>query len=409
MSTHERQANAVAGAVAKSATKIVAKSIVAKSVECVKVDLGDRSYPIHIGQGVLAQAYTYLQPVLNGKKIAIITDETVAELHLQTLLTALDGHGLTIKTIIIPPGEGQKSFTRLEDVLAQLLDANFSRSDTLIAFGGGVVGDLTGFVASILKRGCQFVQIPTTLLAQVDSSVGGKTAINTPAGKNLVGCFYQPKLVLADTDVLGTLSVRQLKAGYGEVLKYALIDSPDFFDWLEVNGADVLSHDPQALARAVSVCCQAKAAIVKADEFEHGCRALLNLGHSFGHALEGLAGFDGRVLHGEAVSAGMLMAFEYSQEIGLCSGQDTRRLRTHLEALGLARLEVLPEIVRADPAGLFAYMLRDKKNKDEDMALILARGIGQAFIEDAADQASVRAYVAAACGVKGDVSCEDVG
>lgn len=368
-----------------------------ETTECVNVDLGERSYPIHIGQGILAQTYTYLQPLLQGKKIAIITDETVAGLHLQTLLGALDGHGLTVETIIIPAGESQKSFARLEDVLAQLLEANFSRSDTLIAFGGGVVGDLTGFAASILKRGCQFVQIPTTLLAQVDSSVGGKTAINTPAGKNLVGCFYQPKLVLADTDVLGTLSLRQLKAGYGEVLKYGLIDSPDFFNWLEANGADVLAHDPQALAHAVSVCCQAKAAIVKADEFERGCRALLNLGHSFGHALEGLAGFDGRVLHGEAVSAGMLMAFEYSQEQSLCSGQDTERLRAHLDMLGLASLKTLPEIVRADPAALFAYMLRDKKNKNDDLALILAKGIGQSFIEPAAQQASVLAYVQAAC------------
>lgn len=367
------------------------------SVERINVELGDRSYPIHIGQGLLKNTYRYLEPHLGGRRVCILTDETIAGLHLQTLLNALEGQGLLVETIIIPPGEREKSFERLQTVLDQLLDANFSRADTLIALGGGVIGDLTGFTASILKRGCNFVQIPTTLLAQVDSSVGGKTAINTPAGKNLVGCFYQPKLVLADTDVLATLPVRELKAGYGEVLKYGLIDKPEFFDWLETHGADVLAGNAEALAQAVSICCQAKAAIVKEDEFEHGRRALLNLGHSFGHALEGLAGFDGSVLHGEAVSAGMLMAYEYSQGIGLCSGQDVQRLRAHLSALDLERLETLPDIVRADPDALFAYMMRDKKNKDENLALILAKGIGQAYVEPQADQASIRAYVHTVC------------
>lgn len=366
-------------------------------MKTITVDLGDRSYPIHIGQNLLGNAYAYLKPHLTGKRIAIITDENVAPLHLDILLASFKDTDVVVKTIIIPAGEGEKSFTRLQDVLGQLLDANFSRSDTIVAFGGGVVGDLSGFVASILKRGCGFIQIPTTLLAQVDSSVGGKTAINTPAGKNLVGAFYQPQLVLADTDVLGTLPLRQLKAGYAEVLKYSLIDSPDFFDWLEENAAKLFACEASALAYAVAKCCQAKADIVKADEREHGCRALLNLGHSFGHALEGLAGFDGSVLHGEAVNAGMLMAFEYSQSQGLCKGQDVARLRAHLRKLNLTTLADLPEGVRADPEVFFAYMMRDKKNKDDDLTLILARGIGASFIESRAEKASVKAYVKQAC------------
>ena len=365
--------------------------------ERIDVDLGERAYPIHIGQDLLTNAHSYLEPHLRGSKIAIITDENIAPLHLQALKSGLEGNGLHITVIILPAGESTKSFAHLQGVLAQLLAENFSRSDTLIAFGGGVIGDLTGFAASMLKRGCGFIQIPTTLLAQVDSSVGGKTAINTKAGKNLVGSFYQPRCVLTDLDVLQTLPKRELKAGYGEVLKYGLIDSPDFFGWLEANGQDVIAGKVDALQYATAYSCCAKAAIVKADEREHGRRALLNLGHSFAHAIEGMAGYDGTVLHGEAVSAGMLMAFEYSQEQGLCSGQDAERVRKHLQKLNLETMATLPPMVRENPQAFFDFMMRDKKNKQDGLTLILAHGIGKAFIKENTDKNSVQAFVNTAC------------
>jgi len=369
------------------------------SFETLRLDLGERSYPIHIGSGLLKDANNLLAPHIcpntkNGR-IAVITDETVAGLHLQTLLQNLGSDDIEI--IILPPGEGTKSFSVLQDVLDTLLTVNFSRDDTLIAFGGGVIGDLTGFVASVLKRGCQFIQIPTTLLAQVDSSVGGKTAINTSAGKNLVGSFYQPKCVLIDTDVLTTLDARQMRAGYAEVLKYALIKDPVFFGWLEENAQALLAQNPGALRKAVLTSCSAKADIVGRDEHERGERALLNLGHSFAHALEAKAGYDGALLHGEAVSAGMLMAFEYAQKLGLCPGQDVERLRQHLKANNMPTLSDLPTFIKDDPDALFDFMGRDKKNTRTDMTLILARGIGKAFIEPSADQSSVLKYLKKAC------------
>jgi len=282
-------------------------------------------------------------------------------------------------------------------VLDQLLRENFTRDDTLIAFGGGVIGDLTGFVASILKRGCNFIQIPTTLLAQVDSSVGGKTAINTPAGKNLVGQFYQPKCVLIDTDVLDTLDMRQMRAGYAEVLKYALINDPAFFSWLDDNVGAIMTRDETALRTAIATSCTAKAAIVKRDEFERGERALLNLGHTFGHALEAAAGFDGSLLHGEAVSAGMLMAFEYSEALGLCPKQDAEQLHAHLTAHDIPMLGDLPSTVRENPGALLAYMERDKKNTGSDINLVLTHGIGKAFVHQAADRSSLLKFLQKAC------------
>ena len=363
--------------------------------ETITVDLAERSYPIHIGGGLLASAGERLAQHIGGGRTAIITDDTVANLHLKSLLSGLGDK--QIETIILPPGEATKSFDVLQNVLDQLLRANFTRGDTLIAFGGGVIGDLTGFVASILKRGCNFVQIPTTLLAQVDSSVGGKTAINTGAGKNLVGQFYQPKCVLIDTDILDTLDMRQMRAGYAEVLKYALINDPVFFDWLDDNASAILTHDQSALRAAIATSCTAKAAIVKRDELERGERALLNLGHTFGHALEAAAGFDGSLLHGEAVSAGMLMAFEYSEVLGLCPGTDVERLRTHLVSNNMPILSDLPKIVKANPAALFAYMGRDKKNTGADINLILAHGIGKAFIHRAADKSSLLEFLKKAC------------
>ncbi len=370
-------------------------TIMSNNSETLHVDLGARAYPIRIGAGVLADANRLLEPHISGGRIAIITDETVADLHLKALLTGLGADD--IKVIILPPGEGTKSFAVLQDVLDTLLKINFSRDDTLIALGGGVIGDLTGFVAAILKRGCRFVQIPTTLLAQVDSSVGGKTAINTPAGKNLVGSFYQPKCVLIGTDVLATLDARQMRAGYAEVLKYALINDPAFFDWLEENAGDLLAGDQAALRKAILTSCTAKADIVKRDERERGERALLNLGHSFAHALEAKAGYDGTLLHGEAVSAGMLMAFEYAQGLGLCPGQDVQRLRAHLHKLGMPTLSDLPAPLTHDPEQLFAYMGQDKKNTKTHMKLILTHGIGKAFIEPKADQTSLLNYLQKAC------------
>lgn len=370
------------------------------NIAVLNVDLGDRSYPIHIGGGLLANAAEYLVPHIGGGRVAIITDETVAGLHLQALQKGLD----ITETIILPPGESTKSFEVLQDVLGTLLKANFSRDDTLIAFGGGVIGDLTGFVASVLKRGCRFIQIPTTLLAQVDSSVGGKTAINTPAGKNLVGSFYQPKCVLIDTDVLSTLDARQMRAGYAEVLKYALINDPGFFDWLEKNAGALLTQDKAALTHAVLTSCAAKADIVKRDERERGERALLNLGHTFAHALEAKAGYDGTLLHGEAVSAGMLMAFEYAQDLGLCPGQDVQRLRKHLHKTNMPTLNDLPASITNDPDALFAFMGRDKKNTGANMTLILARNIGGAFIEPAANQDSILKYLKQACSRKANSS-----
>jgi len=365
------------------------------SVDILNVDLGERSYPIHIGASLLTNAAAILKPHIGDGRVAIITDETVADLHLQTLLSGLDVSGIEI--IVLPTGERTKSFAVLQDVLDTLLKANFSRDDTLIAFGGGVIGDLTGFVASVLKRGCRFVQIPTTLLAQVDSSVGGKTAINTDAGKNLVGSFYQPKCVLIDTDVLATLDRRQMRAGYAEVLKYALINDLEFFDWLEENAGALLDGDKAALRHSILTSCTAKADIVRRDERERGERALLNLGHSFAHALEAQAGFDGTLLHGEAVSAGMLMAFEYAQGLGLCPGQDVQRLRAHLRSVKMPTLADLPTAITNDSKQLFTYMGQDKKNTKTDMKLILTRGIGKAFVEPKADQDSVLNYLQQAC------------
>jgi len=361
------------------------------NVETLIVGLGDRSYPIHIGSNLIKNAKNLLSPHIGRGRIAVITDETVAKLHLQNLLQSLGRQN--IETIVLPPGEGTKSFSVLQDVLDTLLKANFSRDDTLIAYGGGVIGDLTGFVASVLKRGCRFIQIPTTLLAQVDSSVGGKTAINTLAGKNLVGSFYQPKCVLIDTSMLSTLDARQMRAGYAEVLKYALINDPEFFDWLDDNADALLNQDQDRLRKAVLTSCLRKADIVKRDERERGERALLNLGHSFAHALEAKAGYDGTLLHGEAVSVGMLMAFEYSQALGLCPGQDVGRLRQHLQANGMPTLNDLTASIKNNPEALFAFMGRDKKNTGANMKLVLTRGIGAAFIEPCADQDSVLQYL----------------
>ena len=356
----------------------------------VTVDLDLRSYDIIIGENLLARVEEFLTPHLNAKRVAIVTDETVYALHGKTLESALSDYETYM--IIRPTGENQKSFDGLQMVLNALFEAGFDRNDTVIAFGGGVIGDLTGFAASIYKRGCQFIQIPTTLLSQVDSSVGGKTAINNQYGKNLIGAFYQPKLVLADTSVLKTLPEREIKAGYAEVVKYGLLGDRTFFNWLDINGLDVLSLKPEAIAYAVAVSCEAKARIVAADERERGERALLNLGHTFAHALEIEAGYSGDLLHGEAVSAGIEMAFEFSAVQGLCSEDEAAKVKSHFKKLNLTSLKDVAPLL-TDANKLLAHMDQDKKNEGGALTLILARAIGEAFVQKSAPRKAVLNYL----------------
>lgn len=356
----------------------------------VTVDLGERSYDIIIGEDLIARADEYLAPHLKAKRVAIVTDENVHALHGAALQAALSEYETHM--IVRPAGESQKSFAGLEAVLESLFRAGFDRNDTVIAFGGGVIGDLTGFAASIYKRGCQFIQIPTTLLSQVDSSVGGKTAINNQFGKNLIGAFYQPKLVLADTSVLKTLPARELKAGYAEVVKYGLLGDRAFFDWLDVNGQDVLDLKAEAIAHAVAISCKTKARIVAADERERGERALLNLGHTFAHALEIEAGYSGDLLHGEAVSAGMEMAFEFSAAQGLCPASDAAKVKSHFKTLGLTSIADVAPLLK-DAGKLLAHMDQDKKNEGGTLTLILARAIGDAFVQKSAPRGAVLNYL----------------
>ena len=356
----------------------------------VSVDLGPRSYEIIIGENLLPKAADYLAPHLKAKRVAIVTDENVYDLHGKTLEAALSDYETHM--IIRPAGENQKSFDGLQAVLNALFKAGFDRNDTVVAFGGGVIGDLTGFAASVFKRGCQFIQIPTTLLSQVDSSVGGKTAINNSYGKNLIGAFYQPKLVLADTTVLKTLPKRELKAGYAEVVKYGLLGDRGFFNWLDENGQDVLDLKTEAIAQAIAVSCETKARIVAADERERGERALLNLGHTFAHALEIEAGYSGDLLHGEAVSAGMEMAFDFSAAQGLCGAKDAAKVKAHFKMLGLTSINDITPLLK-DPGTLLAHMDQDKKNEGGALTLILARAIGEAFVQKAAPREAVLNYL----------------
>jgi 3-dehydroquinate synthase len=344
--------------------------------EIIKVGLGARSYDIHVGRGLLAQAPELLKLFARGP-VPVVTDENVARLHLAAL------SGLDAKPIVLAPGEGTKSFAGLETLSSALLRSGVDRGGLIIALGGGVIGDLTGLAAGILKRGIAFAQIPTTLLAQVDSSVGGKTAINTREGKNLVGLFHQPRIVIADIDVLSTLPKRELLCGYAEVVKYGALGDRAFFEWLEANGAKALGGDGDAMVQAVAHACRMKAAIVERDERETGERALLNLGHTFGHALEAATGFSSRLLHGEGVAIGMALAFRLSVRLGLCSGQDADRFIRYLHAIGLPSsiADIPGERPGADE--LIAHMAHDKKAKDGRVRFILVRGIGEAFETDA--------------------------
>ena len=346
----------------------------------VDVALGDRGYPIHIAAGLLANAAPLLGPLAPRGRLALVTDRNVAALHLPAFAAGLAAAGLAIDEIVLPPGEASKSWADLEHVTERLLSLGVERGDAVVALGGGVVGDLTGFAAAILRRGCRFIQVPTTLLAQVDSSVGGKTAINAGAGKNLVGAFHQPALVLIDPQVLQTLPLRDLRAGYAEVVKYGLIGDADFFDWCEANAAALLAGDSAAQAHAIAVSCRAKAAVVAADEREtEDVRALLNLGHTFGHAFEAEAGFSDTLLHGEGVALGMALAFDLSAARGLCPAADAARVRAHLVACGFT-LSPRTLGLAAPAATLLHHMRQDKKMQAGALPFILVRGIGKAFV-----------------------------
>jgi 3-dehydroquinate synthase len=365
------------------------------SEDVVTVALGERSYDVCIGAGLIDRAGAILATQLKRKDVVVVTDANVAALYLPRLEHALAGAGFRSRTIVLPPGEGTKDFAHLERLTGELLEEGIERGTTLIALGGGVIGDLAGFAAAITLRGIDFVQIPTTLLAQVDSSVGGKTAIDTPQGKNLVGAFHQPRLVLADVAALATLPRRQVLAGYAEVAKYGLIDDPAFFRWCEENGRAVIDGDEARRREAVATSIRAKAEIVARDERETGDRALLNLGHTFAHALEIETGFGDELLHGEAVAAGMVLAFALSARLGLCPTADAERVRRHFAALGLpSGFNGLPRHAWT-PEVLLAHMRRDKKVRDQRIRFVLARGIGQAFVSDGIDPAAVAAMLAA--------------
>jgi 3-dehydroquinate synthase len=346
----------------------------------LRVELGARAYEILVGRHLLEQSGVLLGRVLRQQRVIVVTDETVAALHLARFIAGLDAVGIVHEEILLPPGEGTKDFPHFAKLCLDVLKVGIERSTTLVALGGGVVGDLAGFAAATLLRGIDYVQVPTTLLAQVDSSVGGKTAIDTPHGKNLVGAFHQPVMVLADVDVLATLPRRQLLSGYAEVVKYGLIRDRAFYEWLETNAAALLAGDAAVREAAVARSCSLKAAIVAGDERERGERALLNFGHTFGHALEAATGFGDTLLHGEAVALGMRLAFDLSARLGFCSTDTAARIRRHLAAIGLPTDLAQKLGGRFSPKQVLEPMQKDKKVKDGRLTLILVRGIGEAFI-----------------------------
>jgi 3-dehydroquinate synthase len=352
----------------------------ARSDDVVHVELGDRSYDVAVGEALLANAGAMIRRVLPAPRLVIVTDVNVAPLYLAPLQDSLQAAGIRHSHIILPAGEQTKGFSHLESLVERVLEEGIDRTTTLLALGGGVVGDITGFAAGILLRGLPYIQVPTTLLAQVDSSVGGKTGINTRQGKNLVGVFHQPRLVVADVDTLASLDPRQLRAGYAEIVKYGLIGDRPFFNWLETSGAAVCDGDRNAQKRAVVVSCAAKAAVVAADEREAGRRALLNFGHTFGHALEAETGFGDALLHGEAVAIGMIMAFELSVRLKLCPAADADRVRRHFAAVDLPTGLGGRVGGNATPERLLDHMRRDKKVQDSRITFVLVRGIGEAFV-----------------------------
>ena len=363
----------------------------------VRVALGDRGYDIVIGRELIASLGTRLSALRPGAKVAIVTDENVARAALDPVEAALAAGAIASSRVIVPAGEGAKSCRIFEQACEQVIAARIERGDLILALGGGVIGDLAGFVASVVRRGLDYVQVPTTLLAQVDSSVGGKTAINSAHGKNLIGAFHQPVLVVADTATLDTLPAREFRAGYAEVVKYGLLGDAAFFSWLETNWREVFkggeSSGSFAREQAIAVCCRAKAAIVARDERETGDRQLLNLGHTFGHALEAATGFSGRLLHGEAVAAGMGLAFEFSAQRGLLPAADAARAIRHLAEVGLPTgpKDIPGELPPVDR--LMDLMAQDKKIKRGMPTFILVRGIGAAFVDTGVDARDVRAFL----------------
>lgn len=359
----------------------------------ISVNLADRSYDIMVEAGALDDAGQLLGKYCRGGRCIIVTETNVAVHVLPRLTAALEASGIAAKVITLPAGEGTKSWGQLSTLCDELLALSVERSDHIIALGGGVIGDLVGFAASLIKRGCHFIQIPTTLLAQVDSSVGGKTAINTVAGKNLIGAFYQPAFVLIDPTVLATLPPRDLRAGYAEVVKYGLISDAGFFAWCENNGAALLAHDLAAQTFAINHSIKAKASIVEADERETADkRALLNLGHTFGHALEAETGFSEHLLHGEGVAAGMALAFDFSARQGLCSPDDAARVAAHLRSVGLPA-SLQDAGISASGAALVAHMLHDKKMSGGTLPFLLARGIGEAYVDKDVALSDVAAFL----------------
>lgn len=358
--------------------------------DIVHIPLGERAYDVQIAPGLIAQAGGLIKPLLSRPVVAILTDETVAQSHLAPLQAALTEAGIDSSALVLPAGESTKSWPFLEQSVEWLLEQKIERGDVVVALGGGVIGDLGGFASAVLRRGVRFVQIPTSLLAQVDSSVGGKTGINASQGKNLVGAFHQPCLVLADIDVLATLKPRDFLAGYAEVVKYGLLGDAAFFEWLEVNGSDIAAGDIAKRAYAVKRSVEMKGEIVVRDETEQGDRALLNLGHTFGHALEAATGYSDRLLHGEGVSVGCALAFELSSRMGLCSQEEPSRVRAHFKEMGMVcDLSDIPGDL-PDADGLITLMGQDKKVIAGQLRFILARGIGQAFVTSDVDIAVVR-------------------
>jgi 3-dehydroquinate synthase len=361
--------------------------------ETVHVDLAERSYNILIGPGLLAEAGALVSPFLKRPKVWVVTDENVGRLHLEALTVGLARSGISCQSLTLPAGEGTKSWPFLIQTVEWLLEQKVERRDLVVAFGGGVVGDLVGFAAAILRRGVRFVQIPTSLLSQVDSSVGGKTGINSVHGKNLIGAFHQPDLVLADIEILGTLTERDFLAGYGEVVKYGLLGDAEFFEWLEINALEMAAGNEALRIEAVRRSCQMKAEIVGRDETEQGERALLNLGHTFCHALEAATGYSDRLFHGEGVAIGCALAFEVSSKAGLCSQEDPSRVRAHLKALGMKTdlSDIDGNLPDAD--GFIDLMSQDKKVMDGTINFIMARGIGEAFVTSEIDPKIVKSVL----------------
>ena len=363
------------------------------SHETLKVELAERSYDIYVGDGLLAEAGALIKPVIRSQRLIVVTDENVAPLYLAGLENSLEAAGLSSESIILPAGEQTKSIAYFEQLIDQILAKRIDRQCTLVALGGGVIGDLTGYAAASVLRGIDFVQIPTTLLSQVDSSVGGKTGINAAHGKNLIGAFYQPRLVLADIDTLDTLPQREILAGYAEVAKYGLIDDPEFFAWLEQTGIDLCNGNKDHRRQAVLKSCQSKAKIVAEDETEQGRRALLNLGHTFGHTLEAETGFSDKLLHGEAVGLGICLAFDLSAHLGLCTKDDASRTRAHYAAVGLPTSPTEIDGVEWHTDALLNHMQSDKKVENGKVTFILVRAIGEAFVARDINMADARLIV----------------